>query len=75
MGDVDSKRYYPTYTLRSGLGEYEEKHLKEIQGIGPLELLDVIEVCSDFQVEATLFDSAGKEIGKVSPDGNFELTG
>lgn len=65
--------YYPTYAIREDLDEGTARWLQEQQGVGPLELSDVTDVCSCYRVGATLRDEQGSVRGWVEADGNYRL--
>ena len=65
--------YYPTYLLRDDLAEGDARWLQDQQGDGPLELLDVTDVCATFGVRAELRDAAGFVVGRVDERGDYRL--
>jgi hypothetical protein len=65
--------YYPTYGLREDLDPGDASWLDEQQGEGPLDLIDVTDVCATFRVTAILRDEAGFERGRVDDRGDYML--
>lgn len=65
--------YYPTYRLREDLDEETARWLGEQQGDGPLELIEVTDVCASVKVSAELKNEAGFLVGRVDAYGNYRL--
>jgi len=65
--------YYPVYELRPDLEEAEATWLRDRQGIGPVELVDVVNACEAFAVAADLRDAIGFPLGCVDAQGNWVL--
>jgi len=63
--------YYPTYVLREDLDDESAAWLRQQQGVGPLEVIDVTDVCATMAVSAELRDKAGKLLGRVNERGEW----
>ena len=70
---MSAPAYYPTYALREDLDADTATWLLEQQGDGPLELIEVTDVCATFGVRAELRDEAGFVVGRVDGRGDYRL--
>jgi hypothetical protein len=61
---------FPQYRL-AGLDPKTRAWLKDQCGQGPLELIDITDVCASCKVEAIVYDAEGNNLGRVDARGKY----
>lgn len=65
--------YYPRFSIREDLDGGAAAWLAEQQGVGPLRIEDVTDICATHGVPAELRDEQGSLRGRVDAKGDYTL--
>lgn len=62
---------YPTYVITDDISASDAAWLQDQDGYGPLDLVDITDVCVTMSVAAVVRTAGGDALGYVDPKGVF----